>query len=406
MRKPKSSDDVSRPRSGNRSTSVFLTGGTGFLGSHLAAELLRRGNKVMILVRPSNGTNPSKRIKKLMDWHGVDDDLRHRLHIVKGDILLPGMGISSNVRRQLRGRIGEILHCASATSFAERKRQEIEEINLRGLIHLLNFAEEGGCSSFQLVSTAYVSGRRQGICREEFTPVDEFNNAYEETKWKAERFALERCNELGIPINIFRPSVVCGNSKSGRSLNFNGIYHPIRSAVFLRDLYLRDIKDKGGRRAALAGVRLGSNGIVHLPLRVGIDSGTGIDIIPVDHFVDAFFALRDDSTNGGIFHIARGWLTPVLEIIDFSRRFFKIAGINAVESRTLVDEPRNPIETLFDGLISVYSPYMSDSRIFAMDISRPILEKNGIVSPKFDFDVFSRCMAYAVKTRWGAELFS
>jgi hypothetical protein len=47
---------------------------------------------------------------------------------------------------------------------------------------------------------------------------------------------------------------------------------------------------------------------------------------------------------------------------------------------------------------------MRDTRIFDTTKSRPILEPKGVVCPEFDYDIFTRCMAYAVETDWGLRL--
>ena len=387
------------------STRIFLTGGTGFLGSHLTAELLGRGYGLTLLVRPSAEGEPNERMRRLLDWHGVPEDHRGRLRLVTGNLLDPGLGMDGGERRRLSKEIDEIVHCGSKTSFAERKRRDVEKTNLDGLANLLDFAAAGRCGILQFVSTAYVAGRRRGICREEIEPGGEFNNAYEESKWRAELMARDRCREEGIRLNIFRPSIVCGDSRTGRSLIFNAVYHPVRAAAFLRDLYLKDIREKGGIRARTAGVRLSLDGSIHLPLRIEVEAGTGVDIVPVDHFTSAFMALRDETPDGGIFHIASGRHTPVADIVEFSRRIFRLTGVEAVESGTRPRDSRNPIEVLFDGLVDVYLPYMRDTRIFAGDNARPVLQKKGLLCPEFDYGLFSRCMSYAVEVGWGEKLF-
>jgi hypothetical protein len=47
---------------------------------------------------------------------------------------------------------------------------------------------------------------------------------------------------------------------------------------------------------------------------------------------------------------------------------------------------------------------MRDARVFATDASGPFLEKHALVCPEFDFDLFSKCMAYAVESGWGSRL--
>jgi nucleoside-diphosphate-sugar epimerase len=389
----------------DRTTRIFLTGGTGFLGSHLAAEFLRKGCSLTLLVRPSSEGDPEKRVRRILDWHGVPEDLR-RVRVLSGNLHRPGFGMDSEEARNLSRDIDEIVHCGSETSFAQRKSRDVENTNVGGLANLLDFAVAGRCGILQLVSTAYVAGKRRGLCREEIEPGDEFHNAYEESKWRAELMARDRCRDEGIRLNIFRPSVVCGDSRTGRSLNFNAVYHPVRAAAFLRDLYLKDIRERGGNRARIAGVRLNPDGSIHLPLRIEVEAGTGVDIVPVDHFTDAFMAIRAVAPDGGIFHIASGRHTPVADIVDFSRRFFRLTGVKAVAIGSRPAESRNALEVLFDGLVDVYRPYMRDARVFAGDNARPVLEKCGVVCPEFDFGLFSRCMAYAIEAGWGTMLFN
>jgi len=47
---------------------------------------------------------------------------------------------------------------------------------------------------------------------------------------------------------------------------------------------------------------------------------------------------------------------------------------------------------------------MRDKRTFAMDKARGILAKRAITCPESNFEVFSRCMNYALEVDWGANL--
>ena len=69
--------------------SVFLTGGTGFLGSHLAAAFLKAGREVILLARPKNGKSTDERVSSLFDWLAVKESLRGRLRVVTGEIPRP-----------------------------------------------------------------------------------------------------------------------------------------------------------------------------------------------------------------------------------------------------------------------------------------------------------------------------
>ena len=66
--------------------------------------------------------------------------------------------------------------------------------------------------------------------------------------------------------------------------------------------------------------------------------------------------------------------------------------------------PKNALEVLYDSYLEIYRPYMQDTRSFDTAHATPILEKQGLVCPVFDYEVFSRCMDYAVETDWGSKL--
>lgn len=380
---------------------ILLTGGTGFLGSHLAVALLREGHRVTLLARPRNGTSAESRISRLLDWLGADADCRSRVEVVRGDILKPAMGLTPAGSAQLAAGTDEVVHCASDTSFAERRRAEVEATNIGGTANVLDLAASAGASSFHLISTAYAAGRRRGRCPEAPLAPEGFHNAYEESKWRAEAMVRERCRAEGMALSVHRPSVVCGDSRTGRTLLFNAVYYPVRTALFLRDVLAKDLRERGGRRAAAMGGGLDADGAVRLPIRIGVGEGEGVNIVPVDHFTAAFLALRAAAPEGGTFHIVNPRLKPVGELVEHASRMFGLRGIEAVPASVL-GAARSPLEVLFDGYLEAYAPYMRDTRTFGTEVSGPILEARGIVCPEFDYGLFSRCMAYAVESRWGA----
>ncbi len=383
---------------------ILVTGATGFLGSHLAVRLLRDGFETVWLARPGSGTAAADRVRRLLDWFGVEPGLRRNVRVVEGEITRPGLGLAPEAWEDLASSVDEVIHCASDTSFLERKRSMLELVNIEGLRQVLDLAVRGSCGSFHLLSTAYVAGRRSGVCREELVSPAVFTNVYEEIKCRAEGFADAACREAGIPLSIYRPSIVYGDSRTGRSLLFNALYYPVRTFAFLRDVFAADIRERGGKRAAAAGVRLESDGRMHLPVRMEIENGGGLDLVPVDFFVDAFAALRDEARDGGLFHIVSGRRARLADIVDYGQRFLGIAGVEVCSNRDHNGGPPNDLEILVDRYIETYRPYLRDERTFAADRARPILEKRGIVCPEMDYGVFSRCMAYAVACGWGARI--
>jgi nucleoside-diphosphate-sugar epimerase len=395
-----------REKRRTRSNRILITGGTGFLGSHIAARLLRDGHEVTWLARRDRRLTAAERVARLLDWFGIEPAARARSRVVEGEITRSGLGVDPRTWDELLSTVDEIIHCASDTSFSEKKRASLKLANVEGLRNVVELATRGRVVFFHHLSTAYVAGRCSGVCREELVLPAAFTNAYEETKCRAEQIAHDLCREAGIRLSIYRPSIVYGDSRTGRSLLFNALYYPVRTVLFLRDVFLADIQERGGRRAAAMGVRLEDDGWIYLPLRMEIANGGGLDLVPVDFFVNAFATVMDEALDGGVFHIASGRPARLAGIVEYGRRLFRLRGIEVCAKRDLGGAPRNDLEALFDQYVESYRPYLRDERVFAVDRLRPILERKGISCPEMDYEIFSRCMNFAVDCGWGARLFS
>jgi len=387
-----------------KSGTIFLTGGTGFLGSHLAVHLLCRGYRVVMLARKSNHMGAEERVIQLLSWFAISPNRGWKLEVIEGDIEKPDLGLGRETHDRLARSIDEIIHAASNTSFAERKRHQVESSNITGLRNVLELARQSKCGFFHYISTAYVAGELSGLCKEELVEQNRFTNVYEETKYRGERMVAEVCTEEGIRHTMYRPSIVYGDSKTGRSIRFNAVYYPVRTLLFLKSLFEIDIRERGGKKAAGMGVRLEEDGSLRLPIRVTIADNGGVNLIPVDHFVEAFAAIMETSV-GGVFHIVNNKLKKCEELIDYTQRLFGMKGIKPVTACNGGSHARNPLEALFDGYVEMYAPYIKDARIFENRKAACVLVSRNIACPDFDFEIFSRCMRYAVEVGWGAKLF-
>ena len=384
---------------------ILLTGGTGFLGAHIAADLLGSGERIVLLARSRRGVSAADRVGRLLDWLGVPAGSRGNVEVAEGCLDQPGFGLEPGPAELTDGGISEIIHCASNTSFAERRRVELEAVNLGGLERILDLAERSGCRRFHLVSTAYVAGLTSGDCAEKLVSPTVFTNIYEETKCRAEWIAVERCSKAGIRLSIYRPSIVYGHSETGRSLLFNALYYPVRTALFLKDLCEKDIRESGGKKAAEMGVRIEADGWTVMPIRIRAGDEGGLNIIPIDFFVRAFRAIREDAADGGIFHIVNGRPTRIEDIIAYGQTLFHIRGFSACPAQELEGEPRNSLEKVYETYLEAYGPYIRDRRIFGTERADPVLERRGIRCPELTYDIFKRCMEYGVQCGWGSRLF-
>jgi nucleoside-diphosphate-sugar epimerase len=358
-----------------------------------------------LLARADKQMSAPARIEQLLEWFGMGPQDQARLKVVEAFIDRPHLGLDREVYDNLAQGIDEIIHCASHTSFSERKRQEVERANIKGLQHLLDLAVQGRCYFFHHVSTAYVAGKKSGPCREEFVETDAFTNVYEETKYLGERLLHEKCGDQGIKLTVYRPSIVYGSSEDGRSLRFNALYYPLRTILFLKNLFLKDIKEDGGKRAQQMGVTMRKDGSLRLPLRIEGGDGNGINLVPIDFFVRAFMEIMETCLEGSVFHIVNQRPKTIDELVAYTARYFNLEGLEAVHTEAFREESRGGLEILFDTYVEAYKPYMTDARIFDNGKARAILEKKGITCPDLDYELFSKCMQYAVETGWGTKLF-
>jgi nucleoside-diphosphate-sugar epimerase len=393
-----------RQKRRDRACRVLVTGAAGFLGSHMAVALLRSGFQVAALVRTGKRLSAAERIARLLDWFGLEEGFRRNLQVVEGDIAGPALSSGTSGLSGTLGGIDEIVHCASNTAFAERKRAEVEASNIDGLRNILEFAVRCGCGVFHHVSTAYVAGRRTGPCAEEWIEAGPFTNVYEETKAQGEIMARDVCRREGIRLNVYRPTIVYGDSRTGRTLRFNALYFPVKAAIFLRDIYLADIRERGGRKAAELGIRLTEAGGLIMPIRIEVAREGGINLVPVDHCVRVFMAVMEDELEGGIYHIANPRSTRIEDIVAFAKRHFRLGGVETCGPEAFASHPKNALEVLYDSYLEAYRPYMQDLRIFEIKNAAPALQRRGLECPEFSYEVFTRCMDYALETNWGAEL--
>ena len=121
-----------------------------------------------------------------------------------------------------------MLHCAASVSF-DLPLDESRSVNVEGTRRMLEFARGcPGLERFSYVSTAYVAGEPGGLFREDELAVGQrFRNPYERSKFEAE-LAL-RSEGRDLPLQILRPSIVVGDSSTGRTSSFNVLYGPLKA---------------------------------------------------------------------------------------------------------------------------------------------------------------------------------
>ncbi|HEX2424838.1 MAG TPA: NAD-dependent epimerase/dehydratase family protein [Actinomycetota bacterium] len=172
---------------------IFLTGGTGYIGTALVRTLREHDHEVKALVRtPSKGAT-----LEALDCELVDGDLSDR----------------ARLREQIRGFEG-VIHNAGIykVGIGAKDRPEMLAANVTGTENVLDAATEAGAERITYVSTANAFGNTHGVVVDETheRPAGEpYVSYYDETKYLAHEAALERIG-AGIPIVIAMPTVTIG----------------------------------------------------------------------------------------------------------------------------------------------------------------------------------------------------
>jgi nucleoside-diphosphate-sugar epimerase len=212
-----------------------------------------------------------------------------------------------------------------------------------------------------------------------------------------------RCKEGGLPYTIIRPSIVYGDARTGKSLRFNALYFPVRSLLQLRDIYIEDIKNHNGIKSAQCGIYINDEGVLRLPIRIFIPHEGKINLIPVNYFTETILSILEKPVNGTFYHITSNHPESMARLASYTERFLNITGIEVVIGTAAAAEMRNAPEELFDHFIKAYRPYIADQRIFKRENTDRAAD--GALPADFSYEIFQRCMAFAVSADWGKKLF-
>jgi dihydroflavonol-4-reductase len=170
---------------------TLVTGATGFLGSHVARELVARGESVRVLARPSS----NRRALEGLDAEYFTGDLR--------DV--------ESLARALAG-VDRVFHVAADYRLWARDPREIYESNVNGTQNLLDAARRAGVEKFIYTSTvATVAVPRDGVLPNEETQasIGDMIGHYKKSKFEAEQRALHAA-QAGLPVVIVNPTTPVG----------------------------------------------------------------------------------------------------------------------------------------------------------------------------------------------------
>ena len=215
-----------------RGTHVFVTGGTGFLGPVLLRRILDAypsDTEVYCLVRAANAE--AARVRLLADMRKANmwptDDAEHhtrlaaRLHVLKGDLSQPLLGVSQHEWQHLVSSVGEIYHSGAWVNMA-LPYSALRPTNVGGTISIIRLALEARARVHFVSSVGALPHEppsEPGASSEAWARIPSVHmdqkDGYSQTKAVSERLLCEAATRHGLDVRVFRASAISGHSVTG-----------------------------------------------------------------------------------------------------------------------------------------------------------------------------------------------
>jgi len=247
----------------------FVTGGTGFIGRFLVANLLKRGDPVYILVRRGS----QKKLAALREEWGASEK---QVVAIIGDLAKPLLGVAEGDLKKLGGKVKHVFHLAAIYDLTA-SAEEQERTNVEGTRHVVEFAQAVQAGCFHHVSSIAAAGLYEGTFREDmFEEAEELDHPYFRTKHDSEGIVRKECKR---PWRIYRPGFVVGHSRTGYIDKIDGPYYFFKLIQRMREMLPAWVPT------------------------IGIEGGR-VNIVPVDFVADALdFLAHKKGLDGKCFHL-------------------------------------------------------------------------------------------------------
>ncbi|MDT8286142.1 MAG: SDR family NAD(P)-dependent oxidoreductase [Elusimicrobiales bacterium] len=189
-----------------RGRRVLITGGSGFIGSHLTEQLVRLGARVTALLEytPYNDLGALKHVPRQVLSH---------IELVSGDLRDPEMV------KKLLGKKDVVFHLGALVGipYSYVNPREVFEVNALGTLNLLLAARDAGASKIVTTSTSEVYGTAL------YTPIDEKHPLQAQSPYSASKIAADKIAEsfhrtYGVPVAVIRPFNTYGPRQSDRAI--------------------------------------------------------------------------------------------------------------------------------------------------------------------------------------------
>lgn len=291
---------------------VLVTGGIGFIGSHLCRQLVEEGDDVIIYDNFSQGNLDL--LKKLRM-----PDIADRVRFIKGDIT-----DFDHVLKTLRGNdIDGIIHTAAITFIpaAIENPAMAFRVNTLGSFNLLEASRVADIGKFVYISTTSTYGDFKYTPADEEHPLDP-KDIYGATKAAADRIAMSYYRTYNLPVSVIRTSSVYGPGDLEKRVTKNFIENALQGTPM-------ELQGGGAQRRDFSYVKDVANGMV--------------------------LALKSRKANGEVFNISGGKDYSIRDLAETVKGFIPHAELKEVGARA-VDLNRGQLDISKARKLLGYSP--------------------------------------------------
>ena len=182
---------------------ILLTGGAGFIGSHLAERFLERGDDLVILDNLDTFYDPSIKERNLEKVRAKGEFVLYRENLLDQEVLL-------RVFEQHRPQVVVHLAARAGVRPSLEEPELYSEVNITGTVRLLNLAQKFKVEHFIFGSSSSVYGAQSRSPFREDDPVPHPISPYAATKRAGELLAFVYSHNHALPITCLRFFTVYG----------------------------------------------------------------------------------------------------------------------------------------------------------------------------------------------------